>query len=139
MTVYLARFCNLSTKPVTANWCVRIYVVYVMAGTCWGCLVVAETSGLSPVTVFRPYTEEIQSLLSFCPAPGTQALVSIGRPTPPPIPDHSRSVTTLYSQIHDYSVRIRILGYITVYPLKVNFRSQSLLVLDPMYSRWIDR
>jgi hypothetical protein len=43
--------------------------------------VVAETSGLSPVTVFRPYTEEIQSLLSFCPAPGTQALVSIGRPT----------------------------------------------------------
>ncbi len=62
-----------------------------MAGTCWGCLVVAETSGLSPVTVFRPYTEEIQSLLCFCPAPGIQALVSIGRPTPPPIPDHSQS------------------------------------------------
>jgi hypothetical protein len=32
MTVYLARFYNLSTKPVTANWCVRIYVVCVMDG-----------------------------------------------------------------------------------------------------------
>ena len=42
---------------------------------------VAETSSLSPVTVFRPYSEEIQSLVSFCPAAGTQALVSIGNPT----------------------------------------------------------
>ena len=69
-------------------------------GTCWGCLVVAETSGLRPVTVFRPYrychtfviciiimhcfilfiaSEEIEALVSLAPRDGPQCLVSIGR------------------------------------------------------------
>ena len=42
---------------------------------------VAETASLSPVTVFRPYSEEIQSLVSYSPSPGTQSIVSIGRTT----------------------------------------------------------
>ena len=65
-------------------------------GTCWGCLVVAETTGLRPVTVFRPYrycqclfiatpfhyhlnSEEIEALVSLAPRDGPQCLVSIGR------------------------------------------------------------
>ena len=61
---------------VSALWVVedQVYI-----GTCWGCLVVAETSSLRPVTVFRPYSAEIQSLASFMPSQTNQCLVSIGR------------------------------------------------------------
>ena len=40
---------------------------------------VAETSSLRPVTVFRPYSAEIPSLASFRPTLATQCLVSVGR------------------------------------------------------------
>ena len=63
--------CQVSTLEVVGN------LLYI--GTCWGCLVVAETSNLRPVTVFRPFGEEIQSLVSFSPMSGKQCLVSIGR------------------------------------------------------------
>ena len=89
----------MSTLAVVGN------LLYI--GTCWGCLVVAETSGLRPVTVFRPYryliiiiasiifkvvfiiimhcfilfinSEEIEALVSLAPRDGPQCLVSIGR------------------------------------------------------------
>lgn len=38
--------------------CVADQNVYV--GTSWGCLIVAENSTLTPVTVFRPFEEEVQ-------------------------------------------------------------------------------
>eukprot|EP00092_Neocalanus_flemingeri_P073050 GFUD01090055.1.p1 GENE.GFUD01090055.1~~GFUD01090055.1.p1 ORF type:complete len:201 (-),score=61.65 GFUD01090055.1:35-616(-) len=63
--------CQVSTLSVVGN------LLYI--GTCWGCLVVAETGTLRPVTVFRPYGQEIQSLVSFTPTSGRQCLVSIGR------------------------------------------------------------
>ena len=62
--------CQVSTLTVVGN------LLYI--GTCWGCLVVAETSSLRPVTVFRPYSEDIQSLVSFTPTSGNQCMVSIG-------------------------------------------------------------
>ena len=63
--------CQVSTLSVVED------LVYI--GTCWGCLVVAETSCLTPVTVFRPFSAEIQSLASFIPTQDNQCLVSIGR------------------------------------------------------------
>ena len=63
--------CQVSTLSVVES------LVYI--GTCWGCLVVAETSSLRPVTVFRPYSAEIPSLASFRPTLATQCLVSVGR------------------------------------------------------------
>ena len=63
--------CQVSTLEAVGN------LLYI--GTCWGCLVVAETATLSPVTVFRPFNEEIQSLVSFNPVAGKQHLVSLGR------------------------------------------------------------
>ena len=63
--------CQVSTLSVVES------LVYI--GTCWGCLVVAETSSLRPVTVFRPYSAEIPSLASFRPTLDTQCLVSVGR------------------------------------------------------------
>ena len=63
--------CQVSTLSVVED------LIYI--GTCWGCLVVAETSSLRPVTVFRPYSSEIQSLSSFVPTQGNQCMVSIGR------------------------------------------------------------
>lgn len=32
-------------------------------GTTWGCLIVAEASSLRPITVFRPYEDEIRVIL----------------------------------------------------------------------------
>ena len=63
--------CQVSTLSVVGN------LLYI--GTCWGCLVVAETGSLRPVTVFRPYSEDIQSLVSLTPSSSKQCLVSIGR------------------------------------------------------------
>ena len=63
--------CQVSTLEAVGD------LLYI--GTCWGCLVVAESASLSPVTVFRPFGEEIQSLVSFNPVAGKQCLVSIGR------------------------------------------------------------
>jgi hypothetical protein len=61
------------------GWRQAVLINPIVLGTCWGCLVVAETASLSPVTVFRPYSEEIQSLVNFSPAPASQCIVSIGR------------------------------------------------------------
>ena len=79
-----------------------------VAGTCWGCLVVAETASLSPVTVFRPYSEEIQSLVSYSPSTGTQSIVSIGRtthtpPSQPPSGQPFQSVQLQYLGILPFS------------------------------------
>merc|ERR1712012_1143760 len=63
--------CQVSTLSVVED------LVYV--GTCWGCLVVAETSSLRPVTIFRPFSAEIESLTSFVPTQDNQCLVSVGR------------------------------------------------------------
>ena len=63
--------CQVSSLTVVEN------LVYI--GTCWGCLVVAESASLRPGTVFRPYSAEIPSLASFRPTQGTQCLVSLGR------------------------------------------------------------
>ena len=49
--------CQVSTLEVVGD------LLYI--GTCWGCLVVVETINLRPVTVFRPFSDEIQSLVSF--------------------------------------------------------------------------
>jgi len=32
-------------------------------GTTWGCLIVAEASSLRPITVFRPYEDEVRLIL----------------------------------------------------------------------------
>ena len=63
--------CQVSTLSVVED------LVYV--GTCWGCLVVAETNSLRPVTIFRPFSAEIESLTSFVPTQDNQCLVSVGR------------------------------------------------------------
>lgn len=34
-------------------------------GTAWGCLVVVEASSLRPITVFRPYEDEVSRVPSF--------------------------------------------------------------------------
>ena len=63
--------CQVSALSVVQS------LVYI--GTCWGCLVVAESASLRPVTVFRPYSAEIPSLASLRPTQGAQCLVSVGR------------------------------------------------------------
>ena len=63
--------CQVSSLSVSAE------LVYI--GTCWGCLVVAEASSLAPITIFRPYSAEIQSLVSFSPTQARHCMVSLGR------------------------------------------------------------
>lgn len=47
-------------KQVT-SLCVVGCEVYI--GTAWGCLVVAETWSLRPITVFRPYTSQLSAIV----------------------------------------------------------------------------
>ena len=32
-------------------------------GTSWGCLIIAEAYSMRPITVFRPYSEEVQAII----------------------------------------------------------------------------
>lgn len=47
-------------------------------GTTWGCLVVAETWSLRPITVFRPYEGDLCTILSF-PSAQPPLIVTFGR------------------------------------------------------------
>ena len=33
-------------------------------GTSWGCLIVAEAIAMRPITVFRPFSEEVQAIVA---------------------------------------------------------------------------
>lgn len=59
--------------------CVLNENVYV--GTSWGCLIIAESTTLTPITVFRPYEEEVQ-FISVVPSEcvtNTPVILSVGR------------------------------------------------------------
>lgn len=59
--------------------CVLNQNVYV--GTSWGCLIVAEAATLTPITVFRPYEEEVQ-YISVIPSENSSSsavIVSVGK------------------------------------------------------------
>lgn len=47
-------------------------------GTTWGCMVVAETWSLRPITVFRPYEGELSAILSF-PSAQPPIIATFGR------------------------------------------------------------
>ena len=38
-------------------------------GTSWGCIVVADASSMRPITVFRPYQDEVRAILTLWPPP----------------------------------------------------------------------
>ncbi len=58
--------------------CVMENEIYI--GTTWGCIVVAERESLRPVTVFRPYQEEVSAMLVVpVKANDRPALVTVGR------------------------------------------------------------
>lgn len=57
--------------------CVLNENIYV--GTSWGCLIVAESSTLTPITVFRPYEEEVQYISVIPSENGSATILSVGR------------------------------------------------------------
>lgn len=55
-------------------------------GTTWGCIIIAERSSLRPITIFRPYEEEVRAIvpLVICKSSNgnhenTPLLATIGR------------------------------------------------------------
>ena len=48
--------CQIASMVVQDN---KLYI-----GTSWGCLIVAEAIAMRPVTVFRPFSEEIQAIVA---------------------------------------------------------------------------
>ncbi|CAN7984589.1 unnamed protein product, partial [Ixodes pacificus] len=64
-------------------------------GTTWGCLVVAEASTMRPITVFRPFEEEVKAILCLPPdgrrPPATQG----GAESPVPSQRPSALVATV--------------------------------------------
>ena len=46
-------------------------------GTSWGCLIIAEAYSMRPITVFRPYSEEVQAIIPITePAPAEKVDVN---------------------------------------------------------------
>lgn len=45
-------------------------------GTSWGCLIVAESVTLTPITVFRPFEEEVQYIDAI---PKENLIITIGK------------------------------------------------------------
>lgn len=49
-------------------------------GTTWGCIVVAERASMRPITVFRPFQEEVSAIVALKPAvEGEAFLMTLGR------------------------------------------------------------
>lgn len=49
-------------------------------GTTWGCIVVAERESMRPITVFRPYNEEVAAILTLpVKVDGRACLATVGR------------------------------------------------------------
>uniref|UniRef100_A0A1B6DQ53 non-specific serine/threonine protein kinase n=1 Tax=Clastoptera arizonana TaxID=38151 RepID=A0A1B6DQ53_9HEMI len=49
-------------------------------GTTWGCIVVAERASMRPITVFRPFQEEVSAIVALKPAADDEAfLMTLGR------------------------------------------------------------
>ena len=40
-----------------------VYDHKLYVGTSWGCLIIAEAYTMRPITVFRPYSEEVQAII----------------------------------------------------------------------------
>lgn len=64
----------------------QITAVYILnqnlyVGTSWGCLIVAENVTLTPITVFRPYEEEVQyiSVIPSDIASNASVIVTVGK------------------------------------------------------------
>lgn len=71
-------------QHTSANQHVSIFFIQVAAmtvydhklyiGTSWGCLIIAEAYSMRPITVFRPYSEEVQAIIPITePAPVEKA------------------------------------------------------------------
>lgn len=70
--------CQISAVCVTEQ---NVYV-----GTSWGCLIIAEQATLTPITIFRPYEEEVQFIAMVPSQPdqdggqaSTAAIATIGK------------------------------------------------------------
>ncbi|XP_067619806.1 leucine-rich repeat serine/threonine-protein kinase 1 isoform X10 [Eurosta solidaginis] len=62
--------CQISAMASHGN---ELYI-----GTTWGCLIITELSTLRPITVFRPYENEIKSIIAV-PHPKCPLIATIGR------------------------------------------------------------
>lgn len=79
MQVQCDNLCIISCPIQITAVCVLNDNVYV--GTSWGCLIVAENTTLTPITVFRPYEEEVQ-YISVIPSEcvsNTPVILSVGK------------------------------------------------------------
>jgi len=48
-------------------------------GTTWGCVVVVEASSLRPITVFRPYEDEVRLILPLTEGDRSPLIATIGK------------------------------------------------------------
>ncbi|CAB4057710.1 unnamed protein product [Lepeophtheirus salmonis] len=55
-------------------------------GTNWGCVIIAESINMQPITVFRPYSDQVQAII---PIPEHGLLVTLGKGYRPLIPRYA--------------------------------------------------
>lgn len=53
-----------------------VYDHKLYVGTSWGCLIIAEAYSMRPITVFRPYSEEVQAIIPITEPAQVESLVN---------------------------------------------------------------
>ncbi|XP_065205497.1 uncharacterized protein LOC135835253 isoform X2 [Planococcus citri] len=70
--------CGTRGEAKVTSICVLENEIYI--GTTWGCIVVAERESMRPITVFRPFQEEVCSILALpVKVDGRTCLATVGR------------------------------------------------------------
>ena len=57
----IAGSCQLTALTILEDRC-ELYI-----GTTWGCIIIVEANTMRPITVFRPYEEEVKAIIPFNP------------------------------------------------------------------------
>jgi len=66
--------------------CISVLNDELYIGTTWGCIIVVEKNSMRPITIFRPYEEDVRAIVALAPAepreteePTTPMIATIGR------------------------------------------------------------
>ncbi|XP_064473089.1 leucine-rich repeat serine/threonine-protein kinase 1-like isoform X2 [Ornithodoros turicata] len=115
--------CQVTAMAVLEN---ELYV-----GTTWGCIIVAESHTMRPITVFRPFEEEVKAILPLPAKQNPAATLS----TEPPVPPPQGTSATLATVGKGYR---NLIGRYLPTGCSIDYVQQSMYVLLWRADSWMD-
>lgn len=86
-------------------------------GTTWGCIVVAEGSTMRPITIFRPFNEEVKAILPIASKNNEESTSQKSPPTLVSIGKGYRSLISRYTTLPLSSAGQEVYDYSSMYVL----------------------